>query len=466
MPHEPAPQRTMPDPAALPRPWIGSYPPGVPPRYPIPDVAVTRLLDDAARDFPDVTATWFWGATLSYAELLRRADRLAAAFLALDVTPGSRVGVVLPDVPARPIVLFATWRVGAVAVPVDADASEADLHHDLDCTGCVAAVCLSAVVPRVNAVRGRLPALRHVVATGLEDWLPFPRDRLFPVTGRRSGQYYRLRPDDDVERLTALVERHRRVAGQVVVAPEDPAAIVHPEGHAHRALMLSHRNLLASALQVRLWIPDIQSGRERIVVAGTAPGAGGVTVGALTATLTAATLVLAPADGEPLRATVERTRPTILVGCPAAFGHLAETGARGLDAARVCLVLGALTPDLVGWLREHSGARLRAAYGPGRGPMTHANPVYGAPVDGSIGLPMTETVAAVVDPDDPARVLPPGSLGELIVHGPQIPGGYWRQPGPLAHRLHDGWLRTGDPATMDSDGWFAVDQGRRDRSAQ
>lgn len=456
----------MPDPAALPRPWIGSYPPGVPPHYPIPDVAVTRLLDDAARDFPDVTATWFWGATLSYADLLRQTDRLAAAFLALGVTPGSRVGVVLPDIPARLIALFATWRVGAVAVPVDADTPEAELHHDLDCTGCVAAVCLSTVVPRVNAVRGRLPALRHVVATGLEDWLPFPRDRLFPVTGRRSGHYYRVRPDDDVEALTALVEGHRRVAGQAVVAPDGPAAIVHADGpgHAHRAVTLSHRNLLASAFQVRLWIPDIQSGRERIVVAGPVPGAVDVTVGALTATLAAATLVFVPADGEPLSATVERTRPTILAGCPAAFGHLVQAGVRGLDAARVCLVLGALTPELVGWLGDHSGARLRVAYGPGRGPTTHANPVYGRPVDGSIGLPMTETVAAVVDPDDPTRVLPPGALGELIVYGPQIPAGYWRQPGPLGHRLHDGWLRTGDLATMDSDGWFAVTDQRRDSS--
>ncbi len=444
-PSTPLPLRTPPRPDSLPRPWLAAYPPGVPATYAYPDVPLTRFLDDAARDFPEVAATWFAGATLSYRALVDQVDRLAVAFGELGVEQGSRVGVVLSNVPAQPITVSAVLRRGAVVVAVDPALGDEQLRHRLDDAGCDVVVCLGGQVPRLTALRPRLPDLRCLVATSEGEWLPLPR-RL-AVSWRRPHRRRR-----DVVAFRDLIAGRDPVAKQAPVGCDDLAAIVYTPGG--RGVRFTHGNLVASAFQARLWIPDIQAGRERFLTTQPLSHAQALVVVLLCGLLSAATVLLTT-DHSPdrLLRTIHRLRPTLVHGLPATFLALIDRmGRHDLTSIRVGLTGWApLASGTARRFQSLTGGRLRAGYGLTEAPLTHANPIYGRANPARMGLPVTDTVAAVIDAA--GQTLPAGKPGELIIHGPQISPGYWQQP--AAPRLQDGWVFTGDRAVMHDDGSFA-----------
>lgn len=451
----------LPDPARLPRPWLDRYPPGVPPTYDYPSVPVTRFLDDAARDFPDVDATAHGRARIPYDQLLDAVDRFATALRDLGVGRGTRVGVVLGDLPATPIAVFAVLRLGAVVVQLDPSAPAVRLGRRLRVTGCEVLVVVATALPQVQEVRGHLPRLRHVVATGVEDWLAFPADRLVRITGRRDGTYRRIAPGDDALLMSDLLGATDPVDRQEPVESDTVAAIQFPADGEGGGALLTHANLLAATFQARLWIPDIQAGRERILVAHPFASPHGLVVGLLASVLAAATLVLPRRrDAAGVLAAVEAGDVSLLhLGATLLGDVVAEVvgGGRDLDSVRAGLVAGgAVDADALARLEEHTGARVRAAYGRLEAPFTHANPVYGRVERGHVGLPVTDTVAAVVDPGDPGRTLPPGVEGALAVHGPQVAVGVLSGQGPLPVR---GWLLTGDRAVMHEGGSFELGRG-------
>lgn len=451
----------LPDPGAVPRPWVASYPPGVPATYPYPDVPLTRLLDDAARDFPTTAVVAAGRLVLTYRELLDRVDRVAAALGGLGVGRGDRVGLVLPTSPQYLVALFATLRLGAVAVPLDPqDTAEApdgveDLARRLATTGCSVVLATAAAWGTVEPLRPGLEAVRHWVVTD-----PEPRRLRARLRGR-----HRLPAGDGVVRLRDLV---RGGVAATVQAPVDPAAdaavILATRGTTGepKEVVLSHRNLVVNAFQARLWVPDVQAGRETLLCALPLTHAYGLTAGVGFGVLSGATLTLLP-DTTPARVlrAAAKHRATLVVGAPAVFAGLPdapEAGRHDLATVRACLSGGApLAPTTVQAVEELTGGRVRQGYGlTEAGPITHANPVYGKAKPGAVGLPVADTVAAVVDPADPARAQPPGREGELLVAGPQVMCGYWERPVETARVLVDGWLRTGDRAVMDDDGYFTV----------
>lgn len=457
------PQGTMPDPGELPRPWLAAYPPGVPPRYDYPAVPLTRFLDDAARDFPDVAVTALAGTSLTYTQMLDLVDRFAAALAELGVATGDRVGVCLPNLPAAPVAVFAALRLGAVVVPLPADLGDEDLRWRMRDAACGVLVTTTTAVPQIGRVRAHLPALRHVVVTGHEDWLSWRHRVLLPVTGRRRGLYRRVRPDDEVVSFRELLDGHDPVARQAPVSGEDLAVIQ----YARRAggpvgVRLTHANLVANAFQARLWVPDTQAGNERVLAALPFTDPYGFSVGLLASVLSVATLLLVPRfDAGRALAVAAKRRPTLFPAVPSMLAAMVdhpEASAANLSSLRACLSGGApLAAEVADRFERLSGARVRQGYGRTEaGPLTHANPVYGRAIPGKIGLPVTDTVAAVVDPDDPGTVLEPGRSGVLAVHGPQVMPGYWNRPDLDGRVLRDGWLVTGDRVVVDEDGYFAL----------
>jgi long-chain acyl-CoA synthetase len=425
------------DPSELDRPWLSRYPPGVPPTYDYPDVPLTRFVDDAARDFPDIVATTYSGARTTYADLLDHVDRLAAALEERDVGRTTPVGIALAPSPAAVIATFAVLRLGAVVVPIPPDTGEDALHRRLRSGRCEAAVVDAVAVPHLNAVRARLPQLRHVVATGIEEWLPFPRDRLFRLTGRRRG-YRRLTAEDEAERMGDLLAATDPIARQARVGPEDVAVSFPDSGPAR----LTHAQLLAAAFQARLWVPDVQAGREHVLVAEPLATPHALVWSLLAPVLAAASLHLVP---DPTAATEEITAGsiTLLAGSPALFDRLAETAPDAdLSSLRVGIVDGVPDHAAVDSIDRASGARIRGSFSRPAAPFALANPVYGrAGGRDHLGLPVTDTVGAVVDPA--GRPLPPGGVGRLLVAGPQVVS-----PTP--------WLDTGELVTMTEDGSFRV----------
>ncbi|MDX1659377.1 MAG: long-chain fatty acid--CoA ligase [Nitriliruptorales bacterium] len=461
----------MPDPASIDRPWIAAYPPGVPPSYDYPAVPLGRFLDDAARDFPDHTATWFRGATLSWREVRDRVDRLAGALWDLGVDHGDRVAVVLPNLPAHPIATFAVLRLGAVVVQANPLLTEDELTRQLDDAGCRVAIGLTTHVDKLNAVRDAVAPLEHLIVSSVGDWLPVLGRLLYPLVGRRRGPYRKLRDSDGALAFEELLESTPPIVDPPQLSPDDVALLQYTGGTTGepRGVVLTHANLVANAFQARLWLPDIRAGHERILAALPFFHVYGLTLGMLTGVLSAATLVLqARWDAAEALELIDRTRPTIFPGVPVMYEALAENddvGKHDISSIRACVSGAAPLPRAVAerFERLTNGARLREGYGLSEcSPLTHANPIYGRSKPGTIGLPVTDTVAIVVDPDDPTREVAHGETGELAIHGPQVMAGYWNRPDETADAIVDGWLLTGDLGVRDEEGFFTIVDRKKD----
>jgi long-chain acyl-CoA synthetase len=450
---------TPPDPGSLARPWIGSYPPGVPPTYRLPTVAIPRFLDDAARDFPDEPALVTADATVTYLTLRERVDAVAQVLSDAGITAADRVLVAAPNVPATLTVLFGLWRLGAVAVPVDPELRADRLLR----------VAEDAEVAGVVGSRKALHALADRRATPpvalLVDGTEWPARRRLPALPRPS-RTRRAAAREGAARLSeALGTVGAVTAPRQPPEPGSPALIAYrPRDRGLRGVVLTHANLVANAFQARLWVPDIQAGRERMLIADGLYDVATLILGALGGMLSAAALVLLDdPDPRELTRAVERHGPTLFATGPRRLADLLS-GDGDVSSLRAVLTTGApVDPQLAADVeRRTGGARVREGYGLAEAAtLTHAQPVYGRVVPRAIGLPVTSTVAAVVDPEDLGTLCPPRQAGLLIVYGPQVASGYWRRDDASAATFVDGWLITDDLATVDEDGVFRH-VGRRD----
>ena len=472
-----------PDPPAAPeptsayaaRPWLASYPPGVPADFDFPEVPLTRLLDDAAASFPTRTALAFLGLTMTYRELRDATDHLASGLARLGVRRGDRVSVVLPNCPQHVLTVFAVLRLGGVVVAHDPGSTASQLRTQLADCGAQVVVCLDRVHDTV--VQARVgTAVRTVVVTALADYAPSRtrlRTRLPLPAGRRARDRLSapLRADGSTVPFLRLV-RTATAARQRPVDPGDAALLqytgLRDTRGRPRAVVLTHDNLVSNAYMNRLWDTGGTAGGE--VALGVLPlHCAGMTV-CLATVLLGGTLVLLPgSDVDDLLAAVDRWRPTVLAAEASVLRTLAD-GPRSrlhdLSSLRVCVSGAApLPPDVQEDLERLSGALLVEGYGPtGAAPSTHCNPLSDRRRPGTIGLPLPGTACRVADPDEITRDVPVGAPGVLLVRGPQVPARHWGSDEPVL--TDDGWLVTDEVVAMDADGFFAaVDQieGARDR---
>lgn len=453
----------LPAPGDVGRPWCESYPPGVPPHYDYPRVPLTRFLDDAARDHPVRDALRLGERTWTWSDVRDLVDRTAARLADLGVGAGDRVVLVSPTTPASAVVSFAVWRLGAVLVPLDPGLPTDELVTRLESVGPLVVVTDVAALDAVGAARHRLPGLRHVVATDPVRWMGGMRSRVAPLLGRLGGRRVVTR-DDDVHLLDDLLDGGPAMVRQHVTTPATPAVVLFTGGtmRTGRPVVLTHGNLVANAFQTRLWVPDMRAGREVLLGALPLWHAYGLTSVLLTGALAAATIVLVPRpDGADLLAAVEQHRPTIFPGVPRLYDRLATEAARrggDLSSLHVCVSGGAPLEPATQEAFEAvaDGVRLRQGYGQSEtSPLAIASPVYGRVEPGTVGLPVTDTVAIVRRLDDPDERAATGELGELLVAGPQVMAGYWVGPDEAPEAPGD-WLATGDLAVVDERGVFRV----------
>src|SRR6266511_5767169 len=168
------------------RPWLANYPDGVPRSLaPYPEKSLYSILEEAARRQPSAPAIAFWlpgapmGKTLTYRELLKQVEQFSGVLLSLGVHRGDRVGLLLPNCPQYVIAYYATLRIGAVVVGNNPLYTERELEHQLTHAGIEVLVALDQLDDKVQAVRDSV-GLREVVVTGLEDYMPFPKNVLAP----------------------------------------------------------------------------------------------------------------------------------------------------------------------------------------------------------------------------------------------------------------------------------------------
>jgi long-chain acyl-CoA synthetase len=450
------------------KPWLTSYPEGVPTTYEFPKFALTRLLDDAASSFPDHVALAFLGAKTSYKQLRSQVDRFAGALAGLGVTKGDRVALVLPNCPQNVIAFFAALRLGAIVVEHNPLYTEAELRHQLADCGAKVVVCLDRVYDTVAKVKNDT-AVEHVITTSIVDFLPRV-DQLklrLPIAKakkQRAEISAMLPKASRVKDFSALLKSGAPVTRQTPVAPDDLALLQYTGGTTglSKGAMLSHRNLVSNAYMNRLWDTEAKAGKEVTLAVLPLFHAYGLTVAMTNTILLGGTLVLLPRfDLDLVFKAIDEHKPTLFPGVPPIYKALADSPkakSHDLKSIRLC-VSGAmkLPTEIAEQFTKISGAILIEGYGMTEtSPSTHANPTVGSGKAGSIGLPLPGTECKIVDQDDAEKLVAPGQPGELAIRGPQVFSGYWGRENQDGVFTSDGYVLTGDVAVMDDDGYFAI----------
>jgi long-chain acyl-CoA synthetase len=461
------------------RPWLASYPSDVPRSLaPYPDKPLWSLLEDSAAKHPDAPAVTFPVAPLArrltYRQLKEEAERFAGALVSLGIGKGDRVGLVLPNCPQYVVAFYGMQRLGAVPVGNNPLYTQREMTHQLTDAGIETLIVLDVLYPTIGKIRDQV-GLKQVVVTEIGDYLTFPINKLARVKQKREAQHEGhpwppVPAGHDVIRWPELMSRSTPDLPPLQVDPlEDVAALVYTGGTTglSKGAMLTHHNLVANAIQTGAWFTDVRDGEEAIMAV--LPFFHSYGMGAVmnVAISRAMKLVLQPRfELEMALKAIEKEKATLFPGVPRiyiAINEGKETKDHDLSSIRACFSGAAPLPVAVAEKFEGiTGGRLVEGYGlTETSPVTHINPIYGRRKFGTIGLPIPDTDCKIVDLDDPEKELPPGEKGELCIAGPQVMKGYWNRHDETADmiRVHkDGirWLHTGDIATMDEDGYFAI----------
>ena len=446
------------------RPWVDRYPPSVSPHLSYPTEPAFWLLEEAARRAPDRVAGRYYRQEVTYGQLLAQARKFAASLRERGLQPGDRVGLLMPNVPEYLVAVFGTWIAGCVTVPLNPLMVAEEVSALLRSTACRAVVSLDVLLPLLGDARPDV-----VYVTTLKDRLPWWARLLYRAArAHRLGLLSRAVPPSAVPLEDAIADAP---AGAEFERPTpESLANVLPTGGTTgwpKAVMLTHRNLMANAWQVRHWTGR-PFGEDSVLACLPFFHSYGLTVCGLSSVAMGATLVmhhrfLAVA----VLRLIERWRPTLVPAVPAmlaAFNKVLRRKHFDLSSVQMVISGGAaLSPDIAAEFVKHTGAVVVEGYGLSEAsPCTHVGPLDGTARPGTIGLPLPDTDALIVDPETDAGPLAPGEVGELLVRGPQVMAGYWNDPAATAAVLRDGWLHTGDLATRDADGFFKIVDRKKD----
>ncbi|MGZ3646914.1 MAG: long-chain-fatty-acid--CoA ligase [Ktedonobacteraceae bacterium] len=463
----------------LTHPWIRFYEEGVPVRVDVPEKPLTWLLDRTVSRYPGHTAFIYYGTKLSYAQFSSYANRFAVGLQRLGVRKGDRVAIALPNIPQYAIAFYGALRTGAVVVPTNPLYTEREMQHQLADSGARVLVMLDAFYPVVRAVR-KQTALEHVVITSPTDFLPPFLRTLYPLSQRGVKNpeppltEKELHADTTLHLMHPMLASHTRGGVELFPLPtsaatSDLAVLQYTGGTTglSKGAMLTHRNLLANALQTRAWISKARDGEEIALCVAPFFHSYGMTVCMNLSILAAATMVLLPRfKAEDVVKAIRQYHPTLFPGIPTMYiAILREVGKHTdyLGSIKYCISGAAPLPAKVQTEFEMvTGGNLVEGYGLSEaGPVTHCNPLTKQCRNGSIGLPLPGVEATILHPET-GELVPIGEVGEIVVKGPNIMQGYWNREEETKNIFFNGWMHTGDLGKMDADGYFYVVERAKD----
>lgn len=450
-------------------PWLRSYAPGVPFSLEYPNLPLFSLLENTARRWRKRTAAICFEGQLTYGELLARSRQFGHALKTLGAKRGSRVGILLPNVPEYVIALFGTWMAGGTVVQLSPLLVQEEIDKLLEMTGCEVVITLDVLSQPLKSLVGR-SSLRHLVIASLEPHLGLLNRWLYPIELLRRGLPIRDGRNGHRLEFAELIEGQPTHALRTRIQPDRHPAVIQPTGGTTgipKAVVLTHRNLLANTLQLTAWY-NSEGGQDSVLAVVPFFHCYGLTVAMLGAISVAGTLILCPRfKPRTVAKLIERHQPTMLPGVPALYASLnryLEKHPTDLSSIQLCVSAASGLPEEVRLaFHGHGAQKLIEAYGLSEAsPATHVNPTQEGDRPGTVGLPLPDTVARVVDLETGERDLGPGEAGELALRGPQVMAGYLDDAAATASVLHDGWLFTGDIATYDSDGFFRIVDRKKD----
>ncbi len=428
------------------KPWLKQYDVQVSAGLEYLPIPLHQFLREAAQRFPRRAALIFEDRPLSYADLERLTDGLARWLVRWGLRPGERVGICLPNIPQFVLIYYAVLKAGGVVVALNPQYKRRELEYQLQDAGVGLVFGLREAAEMLSAVAGQ------VVLTDMQDHR------------RLAGQLSGGDPGSLLECLRAGLEEELPLP---VVGAEDVAIYQYTGGTTGipKGAVGLHRNLVANTLQFSAWLSGLQAGQEVVLAAIPLFHVYGMVIAMSMGIALGATLVLVhdPRNINEVLRNIQTYRATLFPGVPNMYAAInqyppVQAGAYNLRSIKACISGSApLRKEIKQQFEALTGGKLLEGYGLSEAPTaTHCNPMWGENRTGSIGLPLPDVEARIVDLEEGNRVLPPGQPGELVVRGPQVMQGYHNMPEETALALRSGWLYTGDIASMDEDGYFYI----------
>jgi len=449
---------------------------GVPADVEIPEMSVVEDFDQSTEKWKDRTALVFYGRKISYKELRDHVDRFATALCDLGVKKGDRVALLLLNSPQFVIAYFGALKAGATLTAISPLYVSPEIKHQIEDSGASTIICQDILFDNVDRARVKLD---RVILTSITEYLPGLKKFMGQSMLRAVYQKMAAPPPDIFERegfyqFQELIKKYPPNPPKIQFnAKEDLVTLPYTGGTTGlpKGAMITHSNLIAGKyLGAKFWGDVVQEGKE--VVLAYLPfyhiyGQAVVMLGSLSQGYTL--VIFTTPDLDDILNALETYKATIFYGVPSLYEYLRDyhrTDRVNWKRLKV-LVSGAdalLEDTAMGW-EKRTGTRIHEGWG-----MTETSSVgmispYGRPKVGSFGVPISNTIGAIVDPEG-TKFLPVGEIGELVVRGPQITKGYWKIPDETEKMLVeiDGqtWLRSGDLARMDEDGYFYFYDRKRD----
>ncbi|HMC65420.1 MAG TPA: AMP-binding protein [Gemmataceae bacterium] len=451
------------------RAWLNLYPCDVPSSLPYPNVPISALLETAARRHPRRTACTIYNRATSYEALSEQAHRLARGLADLGAGPGRRVAMLLPNMPEYIVALQAAWLTGATVLQLSPLMVPEELQKWLTATDCHIAVTLDLLAPGLMPAMKRGP-LEHLVVTSLAKRLVFWKGLLYRAERLRRYGGLRLRPSGHWHRFDHLAQANPRSLSPRIVPEEDVALMVPTGGTtaSPKIVQLTHRNLVANAFQLHAWS---RQNDLPVNVLGVLPffHAYGLSVCLLTSLVGDWAIHLYPRfDPEAVLNLLVKYHIEMVPAVPAmlaAFNRVLRQTPRDLSFIHTVICgASALDKAVRDDFEKYGADKVVEGYGLSEAsPVTHVNPIDRAlNKPGTIGLPLPDTEAKIMDQDTGQEEVPVGTVGELVVRGPQVMKGYFNNPTETDRALRNGWLYTGDLARCDQDGYFTIVDRKKD----
>jgi long-chain acyl-CoA synthetase len=470
------------------RHWQQHYDYWVRPHMTYPGRPLGDILALTAVHRPDRTATHFLGAELTFLDLKRRSDALAASLAGLGIVKGDRVGIMLPNCPQYIIAAFAILRLGAVVVNINPSYTAREVLTVVADSTPRLLITLDALVPLVAGLRAET-TIEQIIVTSLAEYSAAaaapPRIdgvlTLADLIGDRPGSDpgpARVRPpvvDGDRPGSDPGLTRDRPPV--VEIGTDDLAVLQYTGGTTGtpKGAMLSHGNIFANVVQTVGWTNPMYvfSGEERYLVVIPYFHIYAFSVCMMTGLWMGALQIIHPKyDPEQVLASIQQFRPTYFPAVPTVFVSLLNhprVGEFGLEHVRHFNSGGAPCPvEVMEEFERRIGRPLTEGYGLSEtSPVTHSTPQLARRKPGAIGVPFPDTDMKVVDVETGTRDLPLGEAGELCISGPQVMKGYWNKADESAHVLRTDatgclWFHTGDIAVVDEDGYTSIVQRKKD----
>lgn len=447
------------------RPWVARYESGAPPTLEPPAVPLTRLLDYARINYPNRPAVDCLWAELTYSQLAQEINQYAALLKWMGAGQGSKILLTLPNLPHFPIAFFASLRLGAVCVLCSPSAPAEEIERRARITGADLMIASLGLHALVRQIRANGVSIRALFTTPDD----YPIRQKYDPSREETDIIHSDHWDDRLDHLWR--ERPLQPLPALDVfepCPEDFAAIVFPSRQSDpcatgRGVVLSHQNLLAATLQAGSWLSKSVSQKWSLLSAVPFTQISGLTLGMnLGIYLGGRLTTVAGSSPADVLSTARRSKAEVLVGTPEFYRQaILLPGLRASLEGCLCLCSGApLSVEVKEVFERMSRARLLEGYGVSEAcGLTHFNPPN-TPRTGSIGLPLPGVEANILDLNT-RRPLPLNNVGELALRGPQI-SRVMIEDGQLRTPDEDGWLRTGDLARMDDDGYFHLFGDRQD----